>query len=86
MDKELKEKWVAALRSGDYGQTTGCLVDGRGHCCLGVLCEVAGFGLHFWTELLSRGGPPARTQRELALMNDNGKSFEQIADWIEENL
>lgn len=47
MIKTLKEKWVKALRSGRYKQTTNvlCRLDGNGHvagyCCLGVLCEVA---------------------------------------------
>src|SRR4051812_22459868 len=35
------QKWVDALRSGKYTQTTKGLNDRRGHCCLGVLCEVA---------------------------------------------
>lgn len=34
-------KWVKALRSGKYGQTTGTLQDKQGYCCLGVLCEIA---------------------------------------------
>lgn len=33
-------KGVAALRSGEYRQTTGVLKSEVGHCCLGVLCEV----------------------------------------------
>ena len=33
--------WVEALRSGKYRQTTQCLHDRDGYCCLGVLCEVA---------------------------------------------
>ena len=43
MRKEIAEKWVAALRSGEYGQITGGLanVDRSQHCCLGVLCELA---------------------------------------------
>lgn len=45
MDKELKDKWVAALRSGEYKQTKGKFHDTTretgGYCCLGVLCEVA---------------------------------------------
>lgn len=40
MRKEIAEKWVAALRSGEYGQTVGYLQAGRGHCCLGVLCDL----------------------------------------------
>jgi hypothetical protein len=43
MNAELKAKWVAALRSGDYKQTRGTLkdLDLKVFCCLGVLCEVA---------------------------------------------
>lgn len=45
MNSSLKAKWVAALRSSDYAQTTGILRDeGNGYCCLGVLCEVSGLG------------------------------------------
>lgn len=51
MNAEVKAKWVAALRSGEYHQGTGYLgskidqdENGEpviGYCCLGVLCEVA---------------------------------------------
>ncbi len=40
-------KWVKALRSGKYKQVTGVLTEMDkerkviGHCCLGVLCELA---------------------------------------------
>jgi len=38
MKKEYAEKWVNALRSGEYGQCKGKLSDGNGsYCCLGVL-------------------------------------------------
>ena len=37
---ENQEKWVEALRSGDYEQTQGCLQDSKGYCCLGVACVV----------------------------------------------
>jgi len=33
-------KWVDALRSGEYKQTTGSLHDADGYCCLGVACKV----------------------------------------------
>lgn len=44
MDRVLKDKWVTALRSGQYVQGVGELKtkDGK-YCCLGVLCEVAGW-------------------------------------------
>jgi len=37
--KQIK-KWVFALRSGDYKQTTDALQDKNGYCCLGVACKV----------------------------------------------
>jgi len=40
MDAELKAKWLDALRSGKYDQTTGQLRLGSCFCCLGVLCDV----------------------------------------------
>jgi len=40
MKKELKEKWIEALRSGDYPQTSNHLCDETGWCCLGVLCDL----------------------------------------------
>jgi hypothetical protein len=40
MDEDVKNKWVAALRSGEYKQCRGVLKTEKGHCCLGVLCEV----------------------------------------------
>ncbi len=51
MDKDIKEEWIDRLRSGNYNQTTGylnrtnltdSLPGGEiGHCCLGILCEIA---------------------------------------------
>lgn len=35
-----RETWVAALRSGEYEQTTGQLRSDTGFCCLGVACDV----------------------------------------------
>lgn len=41
MKKEIKERWVAALRSGNFRQAQGYLSKNGGYCCLGVLCELA---------------------------------------------
>lgn len=42
MNQEVKQKWVAALRSGEYKQGAGYLKNSKGeYCCLGVLCDVA---------------------------------------------
>lgn len=41
MNTEVKEKWIKALRSGEYKQAQGKLRDNNnGFCCLGVLCDV----------------------------------------------
>jgi hypothetical protein len=40
-DTDLKERWIAALRSGDYKQGRASLRDHNNNfCCLGVLCDV----------------------------------------------
>ena len=43
MDKQWKEDWVEALRSGEFKQGDSCLEDPKtgAHCCLGVLCDIA---------------------------------------------
>lgn len=40
MTREQADKWIAALRSGKYKQTTGVLRNDNGYCCLGVLCNI----------------------------------------------
>lgn len=96
MDPELKAKWVEALRSGNYKQVRRQLALGGGFCCLGVLNEIGGFGIPAYAGRLldlkaNPGCPfiaiPGSIQGVLTLKNDQAKwSFEQIADWIEENL
>lgn len=40
MKPEIKAKWVAALRSGEYKQGREALRIGDRFCCLGVLCDL----------------------------------------------
>lgn len=40
MNEVVKEKWVKALRSGEYKQTIGKLSKEGKYCCLGVLCDL----------------------------------------------
>jgi hypothetical protein len=40
LSKELKDKWIEALESGEYTQTIRKLKKENKHCCLGVLCEL----------------------------------------------
>lgn len=50
MNPDLKAKWIAALRSGEYTQATDVLrasnfpAEGCAFCCLGVLCDVVANG------------------------------------------
>lgn len=86
MNRELRDKWVAALRSGEYKQIRGRMYGGPNecmtcYCCLGVASKIVGFDPFKEIE----------NYRKLIYLNDgiNGErahSFGEIADWIEENL
>lgn len=90
MDPELKQKWIAALKSGEYKQGKACLhnEDEDTYCCLGVLNEVAQLGVPGDSGYLGGAAILAPyIQGEIVRMNDClGYSFEGIANWIEENL
>jgi hypothetical protein len=93
-----QQKWVDALRSGEYKQCKGRLHDslGSSHCCLGVLNIVAeqnGVALTFDSGIqadpeaeawvgLSTGWGEYRGGSLMA-NNDDGLSFSEIADIIE---
>jgi hypothetical protein len=92
MDAKLKADWVAALRSGTYRQAVGCFDNGGAHCALGLLCVVAG------EPATSNGGISGNwgfvrkalddmTMKTIYRLNDSGgRSFAQIADFIEANI
>jgi len=42
MDVEIKQKWVDALRNGNYKQGSNFLRVDDCYCCLGVLCDIMG--------------------------------------------
>ena len=117
MDKHWKDRWVTALRSGDYVQTEGTLCrveDGPDgvdtYCCLGVLCELVpnttkdkldddGDGVVFsytYNKTTGIGRLPkdisgianlsVGIETLLVQMNDDGASFKEIANHIENNL
>lgn len=53
MNADLKQRWVAALRSGDYAQGQDRLRQGEKpfeYCCLGVLCDLSNLGQ--WNRVL----------------------------------
>lgn len=107
MKAELRQKWIDALRSGKYTQCTGKLVrnpseERLSYCCLGVLCDVAGFKrvgdtfemdmvttLHFdLTDKALEHFNMKRSQSAclVSLNDDEGQSFEDIADYIEKEI
>lgn len=95
MDQELKAKWVAALRGGEYPQADCALYSTpkRGYCCLGVLGRLKGIPLEKLEGDASSVTPkgwgdlPEKEVDQLIWMNDlSNKSFAEIADYIEANL
>ena len=90
MPQELKEKWVEALRSGEYKQGLGVLQVGGRFCCLGVLEMVADGNVECSAmpspEWLRNHGVLA-LDLQLVSMNDTlGSSFREIADYIEKEV
>lgn len=98
MKPEIKTKWIAALRSGEYQQVQQDLHNDEGYCCLGVLQSVlaqelielpADDGDSFLKvePCLELTGLTFTDQKTLWRMNDDDeKSFDEIADYIEQNL
>jgi hypothetical protein len=96
MDAQLKAKWVEALRSGEYKQGKTFLYNttDETYCCLGVLCAIHGDPLnklaHNCTTNITWFDTGLDDKQRSLLgdtMNDNeGKSFAEIADYIEKNL
>lgn len=98
MDQELKTRWIEALRSGKHEQGTVFLCKDGYCCCIGVLAEIDGKLVHDNSIATFKGTCYMSTvpinycdinenQEILARMNDfEGKTFNEIADWIEENL
>lgn len=103
MNPEIKAKWVAALRSGEYKQGKGSLSTGGEFCCLGVLCDL--YDPEGWDKKFHRnnGLPPDAVDawsglvydarvviggetRTLYEHNDEGRTFSEIAQAIEEQL
>lgn len=85
MKKEIADKWVEALRSGNYKQGMSALRSKEDeYCCLGVLCEVLGLeakiSIHNTTYIYDgRGDLLPRTARELANMkSENGSVYGYI--------
>lgn len=103
-DKEQFLTWIAWLKSGVFKQTQDSLQDEKGHCCLGVGCElfIPDNKKKFWDiyvyEQELEGEFPneqpyapkwlqlidddveAKKSFKISELNDDGKSFKQIAN------
>lgn len=102
MEKEWKERWVIALRSDKFKQGSGCLYDEHNNtfCCLGVLREIVEPNVLYGsyrdqteekenTVQLDNKHAKGLTLMEASIlggMNDEGKTFPEIADYIEQNI
>lgn len=88
MKPDIKERWVAALRSGEYKQGKGTLKE-RGdcpplYCCLGVLLEITFPGSvdvprddeQMTREELGHFDISVQDQDKLITMNDTGVTYE----------
>lgn len=100
--KEQVEQWVEALRSGRYKQKQGHLYRDGGYCCLGVLAkDVLGYEDDSLAKVRNGTNPAykeicfllgdydnkTKYTTKLMVMNDiQGKSFIEIADFIEERM
>lgn len=89
MNRQLRDDWVRALRSGKYEQWRDQLyAPGKtAFCCLGVLCEVGERlgAIGTFSEML--GDSISSAPEALVRMNDKeGRDFHFIADWIEANI
>jgi hypothetical protein len=65
MNPEVKRKWISALRSKKYKQTTGRLKNGDCFCCLGVLTDLylKEHGLeHEWEDLAPSDDLPPQVE------------------------
>ncbi len=96
MDREVRDAWVKALRSGKRKQCTGHLRHDEGHCCLGVLArDVLNLRLDRYPSSKQNNrvygavtkalGSFDRTETFFSLNDAKHMTFDKIADHIERN-
>lgn len=94
MNKSIKKEWIRKLRNGKFTQAQETLKESKGrYCCLGVLntClpkseRTSVTELYLESKSLKAAGITNRIQQALGKQNDNGKSFEEISNYIEKRL
>lgn len=94
---KLKTKWIEVLRSGKYSQCRNKLrsQDGEKYCAIGVLLNIINEtawkrnnGHYIWLKPNYYGHYLQETdlQKIIDLNDIDGFTFEEIADWIENEL
>jgi len=96
LSKVLKNRWIKALRSGEYKQGIGQLFNkaDNSYCCLGIYCKVNDIKItNFGKDMDRKGYMPLNNLighdnvSKLWNMNDaKNYSFQKISEWIEKNL
>lgn len=96
LDPDVKAKWLAALRSGNYQQARAMLRDPAtgAMCCIGVLGAIQGEPLGCMDRRLlcslehghRHAGISIGDLADLANKNDAGWSFTEIAEFIDERF
>ena len=90
LNPEIKEKWIAALRSGEYPQHRGAIYnsDRTAFCCLGVLHRIVqkgSLGETYEAANITTGTGLCGVN-DFVRMNDYEMlTFDQIADRIEKD-
>ncbi len=84
MKKEVKQKWLERLRSGEIEQTSCRLGDEDGaRCCLGVLCDVAVEEKVIPPPILNEEGPQSDRVLIYGVDDDSNKGVlpQAVVDW-----
>lgn len=87
MNEDLKQRWITALRSGEYKQAIGTLKDvtsgdPAGYCCLGVLVEISGYGNWQEYEYNDKGGYTPNATYEMDLHESHYSMRETLCDAV----
>ncbi len=97
MNKQVKRKWLKALKSGEYKKGKHNLEWEGKYCCLGVLgaemapeefCRELSYARKGYLpdDLAIMYGVDWRTQRDLGSINDESDTFAPVIDYIVLNL
>lgn len=100
LPREFGEKWVKALRSGKYeeGDTNAVLRWNDCYCPLGLAGYINDFEFNTYGDTATKDGEDlyaffdritknSSFNADIYIMWDSGKyTFNQIADWIEQNV